>query len=110
MSKLYKDDKIQILINDSWGIYIPQRFTENFPAELWGIDPESDDWKTIAAGPEAENYWEAWDSILDKAKHVESETGNCPGVVWTLYQNGDLWAVAYDEMTEPEREEFFAPW
>jgi hypothetical protein len=102
MSKLHSDNKIQILINDSWGIYIPQRFTENFTAERWGIDPESDDWKILSAGPTTEDYWEAWDSILDKAKHTDAN-----GIVWTLYQNGDLWAVAYDEMTESEAENFF---
>lgn len=98
---MHKDDKIQILINDSWGIYIPQIFTENFTAASWGIDENSPDWKTLSDGPDSEYYWESWETILDSAKHTDSN-----GVVWTLYQNGDLWAVAWDEMTEDERENF----
>lgn len=102
MAKLTRyEDKIRLLVNDSWGIYVPQRFAESFTASAWGIDENSEDWQTILNGPDSEWYWESWDSILGDAKHTDDA-----GVVWTLHQDGDLWAVAWDEMTEEEKENF----
>jgi hypothetical protein len=43
------------------------------------------------AGPDHELYWEAWDAILRDAQWSERD-----GDEWTLYQNGDLWAVKLD--------------
>lgn len=39
-------------------------------------------------GPDNNGYWEAWNNILNNAEHTDSQ-----GVVWRLYQDGDLWEV-----------------
>lgn len=95
------EDKFKLLINDSWGVYIPQHFTEKFNSETWGFDENSEIWQALVAGPDNENYWDCWIDFTDAAAHRDSN-----GVWWSLYQNGDLWAVAWSEMTEKEREKF----
>jgi hypothetical protein len=56
----------------------------------------------LREGPESPFYWEVWQETLDKAVYVDHE-----GVEWTLYQDGDLFAVAVDMLTDAEQEEFF---
>lgn len=79
----------EILLGDYRGVYIPQHFAEGFKIGEggWqGID--ADDLETLEEGPEAEYYWEAWDSVLNKAYFVDEN-----GLKWTLMQDGDLWAI-----------------
>ena len=93
-------NSVEILVGDSHGVYVPQVFAEKFDLSLWnGIDPE--DAKTIAEGPEAEWYWEAWDNILSSASYKHD------GNEWFLYQNGDLFAYSPNLMTDEEYENFF---
>lgn len=91
---------IEILVGDSHGVYVPQFFSEKFDLSVWkGIDPE--DAKTIAEGPDAEWYWQAWDNILGSATYERD------GNVWHLYQDGDLFAYCPELMTDEEYENFF---
>lgn len=106
-------EKIILLLSDSRGVYIPQNFAEDFRIAgvdgltesdanvVCGIDP--DDIAILRAGPDHEQYWDVWDSVLSDAWWIDPETG------WryTLHQDGDLWAVAYDEMSDEEKEEFY---
>ena len=89
---------IQILLSDTRGVYIPRDFIANFDHKLWGItDEEAERCKD----PDSEGYWDAWTAITDKAKHIDKN-----GIEWSLYQDGDLFAVSWDNMTEEEKEEF----
>ena len=100
MSKL---DAVEHLLSDARGQYIPRDFVECFNLADWGIDPESGAAQTCAAGCEAECvdwYWEAWDEILRKAEYKEGE------YVWRLYQDGDLWALCDELMTDEEKQNF----
>lgn len=100
MSKL---NAVELLLSDARGHYIPRDFVECFNLEDWGIDPESWAAQTCAAGCEAECvdwYWEAWDEILRKAEYKSGE------YVWRLYQDGDLWALCDELMTDEEKRNF----
>lgn len=88
---------VEILLSDTRGIYIPRDFVESFDQIAWGIEDGDEDWETCK-DPDSEWYWDAWDSILDKAKH--QTTGH------TLYQDGDLFALNVDEMTWEELKSF----
>ena len=90
---------IEILISDSWGVYIPKHFAENFI--LWDGVSDSDR-EILESGPENELYWEAWDSITSDATFTD-ENGN----VWRLSQDGDLWAYCEELMTDEEYYNFF---
>lgn len=90
---------VEILLSDVRGIYIPANFVSEFDVKKWGLDPES--WAVKRCeSPDSEPYWDAWMEILDKAEfHHE-------GNVWRLHQDGDLFAICYELMTDEEKEGF----
>ena len=93
-------DSINLLVSDANGVYVPQVFAENYDLSLWsGIDQE--DLETINQGPDNEYYWEAWNNILNSATY--SHEGN----QYHLHQDGDLWAICYDKITDEEYKDFF---
>lgn len=76
----------ELLLSDSWGIYIPQMFATRHLTDAvcqrCGIDPAD---AAILSDPDNELYWEAWDTVLD-SYWEETKEGR-----WTLWQDGDLW-------------------
>ena len=97
MSKL---DAVELLLSDARGQHIPRDFVECFNLADWGIDPESWAAQTCAAGPEEEGYWDAWDTILNNAEYKEGAH------VWRLHQDGDLWALCDELMSDEEKSNF----
>jgi hypothetical protein len=118
-------EKLMLLLSDARGTYIPRDFVTGFKIMVKEPIPESgmlDDvtnlfpfeenmqaWQGIdlddvltCIDPDSEWYWDAWQSILDNAFWIDED-----GTKYTLYQSGDLWATAYDIMTEKEKAEFF---
>ena len=98
---------IELLIDSAHGVYIPEIFARNFDAEQWGIDP--DDMLLLADYNEAmkvdygESYWHIWTyHVLDRAKYIDDK-----GNEWLLWQDGDLWAICYNLMTDGEYRNFF---
>ncbi len=83
-------------LQESRGLYIPQDFANMFSdrSAVHGVSDE--DWAILAAGPDHADYWEAWDEVLNNA----SITGN--GIVYTLFQDGDLWLIPEDYDWENE--------
>ena len=73
-------DNAMLLINGAYGIYIPQMFAFMFKAQLSEQDAKD------LESPDNEYYWDAWDDVLNKTFIIE-------GVVCTLEQDGDLWAI-----------------
>tara|TARA_R110000851_G_scaffold194288_1_gene345096 strand:+ start:162 stop:944 length:783 start_codon:yes stop_codon:yes gene_type:complete len=72
-----------LFATDSRGIYIPQHFAESHMPQKWeGYNDE--DITILLAGPDHEQYWEAWDSVLNDAETINGGT---------LHQDGDLWVV-----------------
>jgi hypothetical protein len=92
---------IEILVNDSWGIYIPKYFAQNF-LDWKGID--ADDLAVCDAGPDVEgaDYWEAWNNITSDATYTDSD-----GNIWRLHQDGDLFCYCEKLMTDEEYYDFF---
>jgi hypothetical protein len=72
--------------NDSHGVYIPQYFAESVKRDcVSGVSDE--DWKILEAGPhDNDQYWEAWDEVLSRAKLTDPTNGK-EGHLW---QDGDL--------------------
>jgi hypothetical protein len=73
----------KVLIDGSWGIYVPQRFAQNYPQY---IDPEEAD--IFETGPEHEHYWDTWDEVLERTILTDFE-----GNRYRLEQDDDLFAV-----------------
>jgi hypothetical protein len=96
---MYKDNVI-LLLSDAMGVNIPAYFVTVFEREKWsGISDWA--WKTCAAGPDTEHYWDAWEDILRDATYTAPD-----GRVYHLHQDGDLWALCYEHMSEDESENF----
>jgi hypothetical protein len=87
-------DTIKLLIDEAAGIYIPRNFYENFDFASWNL--KGDDFLELSS-PDNEHYWEAWDDLLRQAEHHDYE-----GRVWTLHQDGSLFAVRDDHTFDEE--------
>jgi hypothetical protein len=89
-------------LSDARGIYIPRDWANSFSelATISGI--EDDTLAILRAGPDHEQYWEAWEEVLDRAT-VRDDKGN----VFTVYQDGDCWLIP-EGMVWDEETEFFA--
>lgn len=97
---------INLLISDHRGVYIPRDYAEMFDFDStvtdgWAGVKEAD-LEILRAGPEHELYWDAWDSVLGRAKFTDSK-----GNDWYLHQDGDLWLYCEALMTDDEYQAFF---
>lgn len=88
---------VNVIVDGSYGIYVPQRFVKAYSPDEWNI--ALDDLRVLIAGPDHEHYWETWDDVLSKAQFTDSQ-----GNVWRLTQDGDLFAYCEQLMTRDERE------
>jgi hypothetical protein len=89
-----------LLINDNQGIFIPQTFAEKY-GDNWFL-VNSDALDIVKEGPNHPQYWDAWSDVLDDA-YLRDNDGNR----WKLWQDGDLWMVCNELMTDAEYENFF---
>lgn len=80
------EDTMGLLISGESGIYLPQQFCE---MEEKPDTVSDEDWETCLAGPDAEGYCEAWDSILDNWVGENGET---------IYQKSGLWLVDQEKL------------
>jgi hypothetical protein len=75
------------LISSSMGQYIPQMF-----AQEWGqFIKEGEDKTSLLNGPDNEWYNDAWWTI------EQNTTIEIEGKQYTLYHDGDLWAIPVKE-------------
>ena len=97
-----------LILSASRGIYIPRDFvcddynevaTEH--CEAWGLNDSNKEQWIDAADPESDYYWEAWHWILNNARFTNEN-----GDVYTLHQDGDLWGLCIDRMSEEEKYNF----
>lgn len=86
MNESSRQDNMSLLITDAQDVYVPQSFVKGFDYKDWGVSEE--DYATLSAGPDDEWYWETWEDVLNYAS-FEDEFGH----IWSLYQEGDLWAI-----------------
>ena len=82
-----------LLIDGNHGVYIPKLFAEKYSEEAFFNYREiSSDLKYLISGPDAENYWDAWDAVLRNAIMLDDG-----GRQFNLQQqDGDLWAIPKD--------------
>jgi len=90
---------LQLLLSDARGIYIPKIFLESFLSfKTWGL--LKSDFKALR-NPNNGGYWDAWNTCLNNAKHTDKD-----GNTWHLWQDGDLWAICLELMTDEEKQNF----
>lgn len=86
---------MECILDGALGVYLPQAFVQRFDADSWGITPE--DVAILEAGPDHEEYWDAWAAVLEYAACTEWD-----GTVWHLYQDQDLFIVKNGFFEEDE--------
>ena len=101
-------DAVTLILSDARGIYIPRDFLCDDANEIatehcaaWGLNADNFGEWLLATEPDSEGYWDAWDWVLTHAKYVD-DAGN----TYCLHQDGDLWALCVERMTEDEKENF----
>ena len=93
-------DAMILMMSDAYGVYIPQNTMNDLTEQWQGINDE--DRAICLAGTDHEQYWDAWFNILDSAFYID-DSGN----KYTLHQDGDLWAICPELMTNEEYKNFF---
>ena len=84
----------QLLLSDQRGVYIPRDFAEGFDLKSWHIDFDV----SALSDPDSDLYWDTWERVVSSAFLLDAE-GNC----FTLHQDGDLWAICPNLMTDIEK-------
>lgn len=82
----YEAGHYTLLLDAVRGIYIPHDFALLFHLPDWGFSVGGVD-VPLLAGPANEEYWEAWEEVLIKARHTD-----LMGQKWELHQNNDLFS------------------
>ena len=105
MTKL---DAVTFILSDARGIYIPRDFIcDDYNdvaiehCKAWGLTEDNKEYWIDAADPDSDWYWEAWDWILSNAEYIDAD-----GNKYFLHQDGDLWGLCFDRMTEEEKQNF----
>lgn len=70
------------------GRFIPRDFANSFANWANVLNVSDEDKAILQAGPEHDDYWEAWSAVLDNAV-VRDDAGNR----FTVYQDGDCWLI-----------------
>lgn len=92
-----KHAPIQLLLDSNRGIYIPKNFAEECNMEEWHVSAE---YAEALKDADGEYYYETWDRVLTNA-YWEKD-----GQKFHLYQDGDLWALNFENMTSEEKNNF----
>ena len=92
-------ENINLLLDSARGQYIPRDFIQGFDLTKFSGISESD--IETLQNPDNEWYWESWESVLNNAEYKHED-----GRIFTLHQDGDLWLICYDNMTEEEKQNF----
>ncbi len=96
------------ILSEARGHYTPRDFLTDDLGNIaedhctaWGLTADNSDWWEGAIDPDNDDYWECWDWILDNAKYTTAD-----GDIYRLYQDGDLWGICYEKMTDEEKKNF----
>lgn len=97
-----------LILTDARGIYIPRDFltdenhdTAWLHCNMWGLNTENSHCWYNAQFPESESYWDDWLWVCDNAEYKDSD-----GSIFRLQQDGDLWGICYEKMTDEEKTNF----
>lgn len=81
----------ELLVNDSHGIYIAQTFCKAYYAYITNMDKVKEDFDICLAGPDHEDYFEAWDDLMNNVEFTNDKGERYS--VGNLGEGGDLWAI-----------------
>ena len=84
------------------GQYIPQQFARSrIDMTVEGVSYDA--WRALEAGPDHEDYGEAWTEVLDCAQVIVK------GQRYSVHQDKDVWLIPDGMEFDAEREEWVWP-
>jgi len=81
----------KLLIDDHAGIYVIQEFCQRYLPYIVNRDELQEDIDICLAGPDHDEYMEAWDNLIDNVK-LTNDNGQMFSI-GNLPESGDLWAI-----------------
>jgi len=98
-----KPDMI-IILSDARGVYIPRDFASSVRRDCTtGVSDE--DWAILAAGPDHDEYWDAWQEVEQNARITDPDNGT----VYFVYNDSDCWLVPVGMEWSDEEDTFVWP-
>ena len=95
-------NNIILFLDDCRGIYIPSAFADSVRREYIDESFYSDlNYLADEDNIQDDKYWDVWSDVCDNLKITKD------GKTFSLYQEGALFLIDYDNITEQESFEFF---
>ena len=92
---------IECIVDSRHGVFVPMVFAQTVNrALLSGVDAETLDYLAKEESVEDVDFWDVWDSVLNNARIAHN------GKIYHLHQDGDLFIIDWDNLTEDESEAF----
>ena len=92
---------VECIIDGQHGVYVPMVFAQTVNrALLSGVAAETLDYLAKEESVGDDGFWEEWDSVLNNARITHN------GKIYHLQQDGDLFAIAWDNLTDEEMVSF----
>lgn len=89
---------VEIIVSSHHGQYVPQVFALEY--QNWK-NISNEDMDILVQGPDHEWYYETWFNVMNEASFTDTN-----GNKWVLYEDGDLFAICEELMTEQEKQNF----
>lgn len=81
--------EMMLWLSDARGVYIPRDFANSFADRAKHVkNVKDEDWTILEAGPDHEQYWDAWTDVCDNARVTDEN-----GAEYFVWQEGDCWLV-----------------
>ncbi len=92
-------------LSDARGVYIPRDFANSFADRAGAVSGvDEDTWDILDTGPDHDDYWEAWDEVLQNAIITDEH-----GIKYSIWQEGDCWLIPLGMEWNEEHETYMWP-
>ena len=92
---------VECIVNGAHGVYVPRVFAQTVNrGAMSGVSVETLEYLAKDESVEDDWFWEEWDSVLNNARITHN------GKIYHLHQDGDLFAIDWDNLAEDESEVF----
>ena len=92
---------IECIVDSLHGVFVPMVFAQTVNrALLSGVSEETLDYLAKKESVKDDWFWEEWDSVLNNARIAHN------GKIYHLHQDGDLFVIDWDNLTEDESKAF----
>ena len=95
-------ENVKCIVDGTNGVFVPMVFAQTVNrALLSGVTAETLDYLAQNSSVEDDGFWDAWDSVLNNARITHN------GKIYHLHQDGDLFIIDWDNLTDDESEAFW---